>query len=150
MKRKGYTSGLLSVLFAVLVTANVFGCNRKMELTKIEAEVERKSVIDEAELMNDEYYRARIDLIREHIESFICGDIENGVLEPYKAIVQRDFRIVDMHGVMGGGIYFRFVFPNHPNDVFQVFTSIDVDDETDSITAYHLGEFKKIENCTDK
>lgn len=105
--------------------------------------------IDEAELMNDEYYRARIDLIREHIESFICGDIENGVLEPYKAIVQRDFRIVDMHGVMGGGIYFRFVFPNHPNDVFQVFTSIDVDDETDSITAYHLGEFKKIDNCTD-
>ena len=144
MKQNGYKSGLLSVLFAALVTANILGCNKKMEPPKKGAEVERKSVIVEAELMNDENYRARIDLIRDHIDSFLCGDIENDVLEPYKAIVQRDFRIVDMHGVMGGGMFFRFVFPNHPNDVFQVFTSIDVDDETDSITAYRLGEFKKI------
>ena len=150
MKQIIYTSGLLLVMLAVLMIANIFACNRKTEPLNERPEVERNRVVNETELMNDEDCHARIDLIRDYMDSFLCDNIENAMLEPYKTIVQREFQIVDVHSVMGGGIYFRIVFPHHPNDVFQVFTSIEVEEETDSVTAYHIGEFRKIDNRTDK
>ena len=47
---------------------------------------------------------------------------------------------------MGGDVCFRLLFPNHSEHVAQFFTTIDVDDEKDCITAYHLREVKVIPN----
>jgi hypothetical protein len=60
--------------------------------------------------------------------------------------VQKDFRVVAYRAVMGGDVCFRLLFPNHSEHVAQFFTTIDVDDEKDCITAYHLREVKVIPN----
>ena len=145
-KRVGsYNPHILPIVFCILVTITFLACNNEKDPPKEMPEMELEEEIDIPSLMNDSYYRGRIELIRNHIDSFLCGYIENPVLEPYKSIVQRDFHIIDLHVVMGGGVYFRIIFPHYPEDVFQVFTSIDVEDGTERITAFHLGEFKKVQ-----
>ena len=97
-------------------------------------------------LYKDEDYAHRLALIEAHIDSFLCRKVKDDALEPYRDYVQKDFRIVAYRAVMGGGVCFRLLFPNHPEHVIQFFTTINVDDEKDSITVYHLREIKVIPN----
>ena len=96
-------------------------------------------------LYKDEDYAHRFALIEAHIDSFLCRKVKDDALEPYRDFVQKDFRVVAYRAVMGGGVCFRLLFPNHSEHVAQFFTTIDVDDN-DSITAYHLREVKVIPN----
>lgn len=97
-------------------------------------------------LYEDEDYAHRLALIEAHIDSFLCKKVKDDALEPYRDFVQKDFRVVAYRAVMDGGVCFRLLFPNHSEHVVQFYTTIDVDDEKDSITAYHLREVKVMPN----
>ena len=91
---------------------------------------------------DNETYPYRIELIHEHLDSFLKGEIIDENLEPYRDIVENIFYILDVHYVMAGGVCFKIIFPNHPHAEFVAVTGIDVDDN-DSITAYHLFDIKR-------
>ena len=156
---KGMNKGIKIICAALVIISALSACqgngtkkveneNPKDDSLLVDYLYNGKGIIidNDSILYEDEDFANRLALIEAHIDSFLCRKVKDEELEPYRDIVQKDFRVVAYRAVMGGGVCFRLLFPNHPEHVAQFFTIIDVDNEKDSITAYHLREIKVIPN----
>lgn len=142
------------LLLLTLLSVLLLGCNKtdkkgSTDMIPMEDSVSYFAPVDDEfalqsvyRMEDNETYPYRIELIHEHLDSFLKGEIIDENLEPYREMVENKFYILDVHYVMAGGIYFKFIFPNHPHAEFVAATGIDVDDN-DSITAYHLLDIKR-------
>ena len=142
------------LLLFTLLPVLLLGCNKidkkgSSDMMPMEDSVSYSAPVDDEfalqsvhRMEDNETYPYRIELIHEHLDSFLKGEIIDENLEPYRDMVENKFYILDIHYVMAGGIYFKIIFPNHPHAEFVAVTGIDVDDN-DSITACHLFEIKR-------
>lgn len=142
------------LLLFTLLPVLLLGCNKTDEkgssdMMPMEDSVSYSAPVDDEfalqsvhRMEDNDSYPYRIKLIHEHLDSFLKGEIIDENLELYRDMVENKFYILDVHCVMGGVMYFKIIFPNHPHAEFVAVTGIDVDDN-DSITAYHLFEIKR-------
>ena len=144
----------MRLLLLALLPVLLLGCNKtdkkgSSDMMPMEDSVSYFAPVDDEfalqsvhRMEDNDSYPYRIKLIHEHLDSFLRGEIIDENLEPYRDMVENKFYILDVHCVMGGTMYFKIIFPNHPHAEFVAATGIDVDDN-DSITACHLFEIKR-------
>lgn len=142
------------LLLLTLLSVLLLGCNKtdkkgSTDMMPMEDSVSYFAPVDDEfalqsvhRMEDNETYPYRIELIHEHLDSFLKGEIIDENLEPYREMVENKFYILDVRYVMAGGVCFKIIFPNHPHAEFVAVTGIDVDDN-DSITAYHLLDIKR-------
>ena len=144
----------VKLLLLTLLPVLLLGCNKtdkkgSSDMMPMEDSVSYFAPVDDEfalqsvhRMEDNETYPYRIELIHEHLDSFLKREIIDENLEPYREMVENKFYILDVHYVMAGGVCFKIIFPNHPHAEFVAVTGIDVDDN-DSITAYHLLDIKR-------
>ena len=78
-----------------------------------------------------------------------CNGVENQYLQEYKPILHNQFFIYKAEPFLMGGLFIHLGFLNEPETLYETSVYSDVDEETETITGYHLRGFRKSEETTD-
>ncbi|MBR4898294.1 MAG: hypothetical protein IKZ48_05865 [Prevotella sp.] len=84
--------------------------------------------------VDNEYIRT----LRRYLDAFVGREIENKELEPYRQWLGGKFVIFDCEPCLGGGLYLRIVFYEHPDCLFNAWVYSDVDMKKEIVTGYHV------------
>ena len=92
---------------------------------------------DEDWLDND-YIRT----LRQYVDEFNQGKIEDETLKPYRNATKGKFVIGSVEPALLGGLFIMFTFIDQPDDIFSVWVYSDVDETTKQVTNYSVEGIK--------
>ena len=79
-----------------------------------------------------------IRALRQYLDDFTAGKIEDETLEPYKAAVKGKFVIASVEPALMGGLYISFTFIDQPKDIFSTWVYSEVNETTRKVTSYSV------------
>lgn len=88
----------------------------------------------EKDWLDNDYVRA----LREYLNAFLDGRVEDEGLEPYRDDVRGKFVIANVEPFMLGGLFFQIVFIDKPEKVFSAWVYSDVDEEKEKVVGYDV------------
>ena len=89
---------------------------------------------EEKDWYDNEYFRA----LRQYLDGFNNGEIEDEQLELYRKDVQGKFAVFCAQPYVGGGMLIELVFIDHPQKMFWAWVYSDVDIRTETIMGYRV------------
>lgn len=96
----------------------------------------------EADWLDNDYIRT----LRRCLDAYCRGEVEYGELTPYRDIVSGRFIIADVEEFVGGGLFIRFIFIDHPEYLFVTNVYSTVDMETRKVVSYSVHHISVQEN----
>lgn len=93
---------------------------------------------------DNDYFR----VLREYIDAYLQGVIENEILNPYKYILKSKFAIYSAAPCIGGGMFLCVVFLDEPNTLFDAWVYSDVDEDTNTVVDYRVKRFSPREDTS--
>lgn len=100
---------------------------------------ERKNWLD------NEYIR----VLRNYLDAFSMGRIDNEELQKYKDVVKGKFVIFMSEPFIAGGLFVQITFVDHPTHLFNAWVYSDVDRDTEKIVGYQVRRITKDEEPLD-
>ncbi len=88
----------------------------------------------EKEWLDNEYIRA----VRQFLDDYIQGKVEDSGLDPYKETLKSKFIIANIEPALFGGAYIQIIFLDLPNRAFTAWVYSDVDEEERTVSNYQL------------
>ena len=88
----------------------------------------------EKDWVDNEYIRT----LRRYLDDFLCGNIEDELLEPYRKDLQGQFVVYSSQPFIGGGLFLQIVFIDKPENIFCVNVYSDVDMQREVVTGYRV------------
>ncbi|MBR5171616.1 MAG: hypothetical protein IKW85_13800 [Muribaculaceae bacterium] len=85
---------------------------------------------------NDWLDNSYIWAVRQYLDDFNSGKIEDESLEPYRAVTRGKFVIASTEPALLGGMFIMFTFIDLPGDIFSTWVYSDVDVDTRQVTNY--------------
>ena len=85
---------------------------------------------------NDWLDNAYIWALRQYLDDFNAGNIEDESLEPYRAATRGKFVIASTEPALLGGMFIMFTFIDQPDDFFSTWVYSDVDEDTRQVSNY--------------
>lgn len=93
---------------------------------------------EEEDWLDNDYIRA----LRQYVDDFNQGKIEDETLKPYRAATKGKFVIASVEPALLGGLFIMFTFIDQPDDIFSVWVYSDVDETTRQVTNYSVEGIK--------
>ena len=86
----------------------------------------------------DWYDNEYIRTLRNYIDAFNKGEVEDAALESCKDDVKGKFVVANVEPFLLGGLYIQILFIDKPENVFTAWVYSDVDEETETVVDYSL------------
>lgn len=88
----------------------------------------------EEDWVDNEYIRA----IRHYLDDYCEGKVSDAQLDEYRNIVCGQFTIADEQQFLLGGLYFKLIFLNDPDKVFNAWVYSSVDEKKEIVLDYSV------------
>ena len=88
----------------------------------------------EKEWLDNEYIRT----LRQYLDDYSQGKIENEELEPYRHLTKGQFVVGQIEPFMLGGVFMYIMFVDDPEKVFTVCVYSEVNSETEKVLNYEV------------
>lgn len=89
---------------------------------------------EEKDWLDNEYIRT----LRQYLDDFLSGNIEDEELEQYRNEVKGQFGVYRAEPFLGGGMFLQIIFIDNPDNIFWAQVYSDVDIEEEKVTGYHV------------
>jgi hypothetical protein len=89
---------------------------------------------DRHDWMDNDYIRT----LREYLDEYNSGKVDDPDLEPYKDMIKGKFVIYDINPYLLGGAFIRVTFIDSPDRVFDCWVYSNVDEENEVVESYEL------------
>ena len=92
----------------------------------------------EDDWLDNEYIKA----LRQYVDDFNQGKIEDETLKSYLTAAKGKFVIASVEPALMGGLFIMFTFIDQPDDIFSVWVYSEVDERTKKVTNYTVQGIK--------
>lgn len=153
--------GIIVACIALVCYISLHGENNEKTVSNpVEAPIDSLDIIDsicdeddsDAESLNDirfadfededwldnEYIRT----LRQYIDDFNAGKIEDEALNPFRKAAKGKFVIYNVEPALMGGLFIMFTFIDQPEDIFSTWVYSEVNETTRRVTNYSVEGIK--------
>lgn len=93
---------------------------------------------EDEDWLDNEYIRT----LRQYIDDFNAGKIEDEALEPFRTAAKGKFVIYKVEPALMGGLFIMFTFIDQPEDIFSTWVYSEVNENTRQVTNYSVEGIK--------